>query len=431
MAKFKCKKCAKMITIIDDQEEQVCPYCNTIYEYIYDSGWKYEIKGYRTRKCLYCKNKLIIKNDSEYEGENIEKYQCENCGNTNLIDWLYGDCTLVPCDFVNLKCAWCNETISMDISETTQKWIETKEGQLKQALVTCPHCEKTCKALFRVGAGYPLYDSIVNRVQMYGRKKKVTAIMVEQFVRSNSIYMTYNIIHPYSVYDFCEKNHFDENEVFDIIDSMKITIFSPIDMKELDVHKYENEFSRLKLKEDAMSSAGGASLSGLMGHSKAWKGLRNILLIERDFTCEICGYHTNAENAKTLHVHEEWEQNGEKVTLKKVSLICARCHACKHVNNFVVFRVMDGESELVEGIPRIDFITIHLMKVNNVKKEVIYAYRKLLRKKWREFEGKKRDNFFRGVADEPQEYRYIISENIPNRDAIVECLSKKDLLYKE
>lgn len=50
---------------------------------------------------------------------------------------------------------------------------------------------------------------------------------------------------------------------------------------------------------------------------------------------------------------------------------------------------MDGESELVEGIPRIDLITIHLMRVNGVEKEVIYAYRKQLHVKWQELEEKK------------------------------------------
>ena len=78
MTKFKCKKCAKMIMITEQCEEQVCPYCNTVYEYIYDRGWKYEVKGHRTRKCLYCKNNLFIENISDFEDENISKYQCKN-----------------------------------------------------------------------------------------------------------------------------------------------------------------------------------------------------------------------------------------------------------------------------------------------------------------------------------------------------------------
>lgn len=303
----------------------------------------------------------------------------------------------MPSDFLNTKCAWCDATIFVSISETTQKWIETKNGQYQKTIVICSHCTRKNDVFFEVGCGSPLYNIFVNRVLTRGRKKKITINIVEQFVDNNSIYKTYNMIHPYSVYDFCEKNHYDEEVVFDIIDSMNIDVFSPVDMRELDVHKYENEFSKLKLKEDAMASAGGASLSGLMGRTKAWKNLRETMLNEKNFTCEICGYKVSAENSKSLHIHEEWEQKGDIVTLKKVSLICSRCHACKHVNNFVVFRVMDGESELVEGIPRIDLITIHLMRVNGVEKEVIYAYRKQLHVKWQELEEKKGKIFARKI----------------------------------
>ena len=45
MTKFKCKKCGKMIPIIEQQEEQVCSNCGTEYEHVYDGGWKYDIKG--------------------------------------------------------------------------------------------------------------------------------------------------------------------------------------------------------------------------------------------------------------------------------------------------------------------------------------------------------------------------------------------------
>lgn len=79
--------------------------------------------------------------------------------------------------------------------------------------------------------------------------------------------------------------------------------------------------------------------------------------------------------------------------LKKVSLICNRCHACKHVNNFAVFRVMDGASELVEE--------------------------------------QKRENVIKGNLEEFHEYRYGIDDAVPNKDAIVEYLSRKNLIYKE
>ena len=299
---------------------------------------------------------------------------------------------------VKIKCAWCDEAIFMDISETIQKRIETKSDYFQEKSIVCHHCGRKNETSFVVGGGgLPIYRTWVFRALQNERNKKVTTDIVHQFVCSNSIYKTYGLIHPYSVYDFCEINNFDEDEVFEIIENMEVDIFTSLDMNELDEVKYVDEFSKLKLKEDAMTSAGGASLSGLMGQIKAWKDLRNIVLKEKDFICEICGYHADAEHEKQLHVHEDWEQEGEKITLKKVSLICSRCHACKHVNQFVAYRVMNGGSSLVEGIPGIDLITIHLMKVNNVKKEVIYAYRKLLRQGWRELEEKKIDNFIKGL----------------------------------
>lgn len=430
MTKFKCKKCGKMITITEQQEEETCLNCGTVYEYINDEGWKYDVKGYRTRKCLYCKSNLFIKNNIEHEGETILKHRCQQCGNINIVDWLYNSCTVAPCDFINLECAWCDEQISMDISETTQKWVEKKEAQYQSDVITCPHCGRKSKVSFFIG-GSPLVTTFVHRVYMRGRKKKIALNEVEKFVYNNSIYKVYGMIHPNSIMDFCERKHFDEEVVFEIIDKMKIPIFVPIDIEEVDVSKYEDKFKELKLKENAMTSAGGASLSGLMGRTKAWKDLRNILLNEKDFTCEICGYQAGPKNAKSLHVHEEWEAKGKQVVLKKVSLICNRCHACKHVNNFAVFRVMDGASELVEGIPRMDFITIHLMRVNHVEKEVIYAYRKQLHMKWRELEEQKRENVIKGNLEECHEYRYGIDDAVPNKDAIVEYLSRKNLIYKE
>ena len=78
-----------------------------------------------------------------------------------------------------------------------------------------------------------------------------------------------------------------------------------------------------------------------------------------------------------------------------------------------------------------DFITIHLMRVNHVEKEVIYAYRKQLHMKWRELEEQKRENVIKGNLEECQEYRYGIDDAVPNKDAIVEYLSRKNLIYKE
>ena len=43
----------------------------------------------------------------------------------------------------------------------------------------------------------------------------------------------------------------------------------------------------------------------------------------------------------------------------------------------------------------------------------------------------KEKNVIKGNLEECQEYRYGIDDAVPNKDAIVEYLSRKNLIYKE
>lgn len=51
--------------------------------------------------------------------------------------------------------------------------------------------------------------------------------------------------------------------------------------------------------------------------------------------------------------------------------------------------------------------------------------------KWRELEEQKRENVIKGNLEEFHEYRYGIDDAVPNKDAIIEYLSRKNLIYKE
>lgn len=87
---------------------------------------------------------------------------------------------------------------------------------------------------------------------------------------------------------------------------------------------------------------------------------------------------------------------------------------------------MEGQDELVEGIPRIDLISIHLMRVNKVSKEVIYAYRKKLHILWDETQEEKSNKFVTSKEND-MTYKYRIETSIPNCAAIIKVLQKRGL----
>ena len=431
MQKFKCKKCGKMVELLRPEEEiQRCLHCDTLYEYVWDEGWHYDVEGHRTRKCVYCKNNLFIPEVEKDKNELWQKIECQRCHKNNIVYWFYKSCELIPCDTLVESCAWCNEQLQINISETTNKWMTSGQGQYQKNIIACPHCKRKFVFSFGVGYGHPTLMVHSERIFGQGRKKKATKKMVSNFLDNNAIYKSYDIVHPYNAYEYCEQNHINEEDFFDLLEKMNYEIFDPIDLEDVEVSLYESEFTKLKLKESAMTEAGGASLSRVLGRNKAWLDLRKEVLMKNNYSCEICGYKVPIENTKALHVHEEWQLEQNIVTLKKVSLVCSRCHACKHVNQFIAYRVMDGQDELVEGIPRIDLITIHLMRVNGVAKEVIYAYRKMLRGMWKEKrEEKVSQNSYSEECD--MAYKYRIEPSIPNREAIIKTLQKKGLYQDE
>ena len=410
--------------IISNSKEQKCVNCDTVYEYVYDNGWKFEVKGYRTRKCVYCKNNIFL--PMMKEEVRYSKIQCSTCKMINIDYRLYGSCELVGYDTLVTACAWCNKKIEIDISETSNKWITTGEDQCQQKKVTCQDCKRDFLSVYGVSNGHPTCMIRSERIYTAGRKKKATEEMVEKFLNIDSIYQTYNIVHPYNVYEYCEQSHIDEDVFFDLLSISQIEIFEPIDMKNIDYTLYETEFLKLKLREAAKEEAGGLSLSKLLGGTNAWKRMRQMLLDDQDYTCAICGYRT--ENTKALHAHEEWEYEDEKCLLKSVTLICSRCHACKHRNEFIAYRVLNEQSELVDGIPRQDLLAIHLMRVNHVSKEVIYAYRKKLLEHLKKVREEEKSTM--SEENNEIEYKYIIDDSVVNKKELEGILDKKGKLYK-
>lgn len=83
--------------------------------------------------------------------------------------------------------------------------------------------------------------------------------------------------------------------------------------------------------------------------------------------------------------------------------------------------MLEGQEELIEGIPRIDLVTIHLMYANKVSEEVIYAYRKKLHNMWKGIGGSKLVTSMKNDIS----YKYRIESSIPNYAEIILALQKK------
>ena len=429
--KIKCKRCNKIIIVKNNSNEDViCPFCGTIHSWLYENGWGYYEKDFIKKKCPICKKYTYIKRNIFDSGDKFYKIVCDNCNDELLVKNKYNNPILFPYKQLLFDCKWCGEPLQSDIENLSREYLD-KQGDTVAKYVEICKCPK-CNNRTKVYLSPVLEDKHhTEKVAKLGRKKKIKIEEIENFIVNNILYNRYSILHPYNIIDFCENNHYDYESVFDYIYKKAIEIFIPLSLEEineLNVNLYEEEFGKLILKENAMKEAGGASLSKIIGQRKVWKDLRNLMIDKNNSTCKICGH--KIENTRALHVHEKWMVEKNIVKLIDIELICSDCHACKHRNQFVSYQIMEGANPLVYGIPRLDFLTIHLMRVNNVSKEVIYAYRKKLLDNLNDFQMQRIIELSKNGSENKveDEYRYIIGENIPMKKEIEAVLKEKELL---
>ena len=141
MSKFRCKRCNRMVEVTSENEQK-CIHCGTMHEYVYGkTGWGFELSGYRTRKCVYCKETLYI--PASEQKEKVKMEMCSNCGRQNAVVWEWYDVKVLPYDTAVEKCVWCNEVIEIDISSVMKQWIELQEGQRWKSIITCQHCKRS------------------------------------------------------------------------------------------------------------------------------------------------------------------------------------------------------------------------------------------------------------------------------------------------
>lgn len=433
--KFRCKNCNRFVAYADENKEDVtCPHCGTVHSWLYENGWGYYAKDFTRKSCPLCGERIFVPRyniNSEYDRNNIYfLHTCEFC-KKQLMGVSFG----TKIDFVGYKqnsffCEWCGNEMIIVTEDVNSKKIEGQDSvyPYKEENCKCNVCGNKTKVRYLPWEQNKPPYVYTEKIGKVGRKKKVNSQKIEEFVKENSLYQAYKLLHPFHIKEFIDNQHYDYDVVFDYLEKQGYEIFDAFTMeekRELNVSEYESQFENLILKEAYLDKDGIVSLSKLLGGTNVWKNIRKALLKENNNTCSICGFHT--DNTKALHVHENWEVDGNMAILKSVELICSRCHACKHRNQYIVYRVMDGQSELDDGIPRINMLTIHLMRVNNVCKEVIYAYRKKVFADKLEAE-RIEDMLKKGPEDVT--LKYSITERIPYKNELKDYLRKRKLLVE-
>lgn len=91
-----------------------------------------------------------------------------------------------------------------------------------------------------------------------------------------------------------------------------------------------------------------------------WDIIRNKCYKKANYKCEIC---KGIGDKYPVECHEIWDfnENSKKQTLTGFIALCPNCHKAKHFG----LAQINGESNLIIN---------HLMKVNNLKKEIIIQH---------------------------------------------------------
>ncbi|MFZ0475249.1 MAG: hypothetical protein WAM18_07250, partial [Halobacillus sp.] len=93
-----------------------------------------------------------------------------------------------------------------------------------------------------------------------------------------------------------------------------------------------------------------------------WNSVRNHVLEQSDFTCEVCG----CRDEENLQAHEDWEYDEEEflLILKDIQSLCKSCHDLKHIQH-AALRIKDRKkrSFVMQRLKK------HFVRVNNCTEE--------------------------------------------------------------
>ncbi|MGP4068449.1 hypothetical protein [Halobacillus sp. B29] len=161
-----------------------------------------------------------------------------------------------------------------------------------------------------------------------------------------------------------------------------------------------------------------------------WTSVRNHVLEQSDFTCEVCG----CRDEGNLQAHEVWEYDEEEflLILNDIQSLCKSCHDLKHIQH-AALRIKDRKKRNLV----MQKLIKHFIKVNNCTEEDFRNhYRNQLAKNnpspvTRSLEDlieiKERRERVEFLKE--QNWKFVIADHVPFANEIKSSLHYKDLLY--
>lgn len=155
-----------------------------------------------------------------------------------------------------------------------------------------------------------------------------------------------------------------------------------------------------------------------------WARIRQTVLRQHQYTCEICGHRSNKQLSDTeLHVHEAWTFDREKHTVKLVRLkcLCSTCHEFHHVG---YMHVRSRNGEISEQ--RANELLRHYIRINQSHpKAFLYD----LFRTFDHFQTQEKLDHLAGLHE--AKWLFEVDEDVTCYYEIVANLRRQNLLYEE
>lgn len=259
--------------------------------------------------------------------------------------------------------------------------------------------------------------------------------ITERYCRNN-----FGVIHKDDIEKIGTEFHMEEKDVLELLQKCNCEIYTGNVITIDDLRPYADEISKFILHTEKRKPryAQKMTVREKIGQVM-WNKVRAEKLKQCNNTCEICGYHT--DSVQDLDVHEVWNYDEKKhyLILTSITLICKRCHSCKHVYYNVLSRGNDNAKIKRSN----DIRNMHMMLVNKCSEKTLRAYNKQKNnfkktpENWNEYLLKLQFLDYDKWEKEMNKYnelcavkwKFLIDCDMPFKDEIIEKLRKKDLYF--